>query len=232
MKFITYKLMIFLAICFLPQIIIAQISPIRIVPSKNAVGYTKIKIPKPGNFNLVSINYRDIGGENLTLSRIFGTNRISQNSFLTTQDRIFIYDTSNLNYNTYFQKPNGSFYNVNNPRIKADNIVIPKGLSFWIKAGNINRRYNSRYSSPTKTNYFLFAGEIDGTLTNKQIFTKGLNTILFPYASYSLLNDPVHFVKDDQDFFNHTIKRHKVPTIMKEGFKKAIEGLVEYESQN
>lgn len=41
----------------------------------------------------------------------------------------------------------------------------------------------------------------------------------------------IHFVKDDEDFFTHTIKRHKVPSIMKEGFKNAIQGLIEYEYQ-
>lgn len=39
----------------------------------------------------------------------------------------------------------------------------------------------------------------------------------------------IHFVKDVEDVYTHTIKRHHVPSLLKDGFKKAIHQLKQIE---
>lgn len=105
------------------------------VNSANAVGYVKVEIPPSGLFALVAFNFESMDGGSVTFSEVFGTTSLRQSSRSTAADRVVLFGDDQI-YHTYYQKPDGLFYEVGGTGL-AVNPVLAAGQGFWLipKAG-------------------------------------------------------------------------------------------------
>jgi len=140
------------------------------VLSKNAVGYVKVSIPPAGAYNLVAFNFRAVGGGDMTLEDVFGTDQLTQGVVPTLADQVSFWNGAT--YDTYFQKADTKFYNVLNIAVPV-NPVVAQGTPFWLKSA----------TTATTTNEVYLMGEVVGAANASQDLATGLNHLNSPFAA-------------------------------------------------
>lgn len=149
------------------------------VPSKNVVGYVNIDSP-PAKLVLAANNFRAVGGGDLTLTEVFGTDQLRQAGFAVGVDIISIWDAVTQTYANYWQKTGGTFHDI------ADVLgttpvdpAMPVGTPFWLTPAN---------TAATTTTLTLL-GEASGADTSTQSLVTGLNQLNMSYAADFNLGD-------------------------------------------
>jgi hypothetical protein len=104
------------------------------VPSKNVVGYVNIEVPATGGFNLVCLNFRAVGGGDLLMSEVFGTDSLVQGNFPAQATRIYFFDAVAQAYQTFFQKTDDLFYDAAAPFGASADPAMPAGTVFWLQS--------------------------------------------------------------------------------------------------
>jgi len=112
------------------------------VASINIVGYSKKPVTS-NNWAMMSCNFDKVGGGTNTLLDIFGTNQLKGVANLTSCDKIILWQTSNLTYQTYAQRT-GFFYKANSvaqwtnaqtQSIVENGTLVPAGVGMWFVPG-------------------------------------------------------------------------------------------------
>jgi len=156
------------------------------VGSANIMGYTKITVPASG---WVMVGYNFDVNDGATLSDAFGTNQLAQHDFNPALcDRVVLWSTNTLVYQTWAQKTDGVFYKANDfgqffsgdTGTVADITVTP-GMGMWV----VN-------SGEEKT--LLFSGDIVALQTQTVSIASGWQIASYPltcettFANTDLVN--------------------------------------------
>ena len=141
------------------------------VLSKNAVGYVKVSIPPGGNFNLVAFNFRAVGGGDMTIEELFGTDQLTQGVVPTLADLISFWNGAT--YDSYFQKADGKFYSAADPFGASVNPTVTAGQPFWVQSP----------STAVTTNEVYLMGEVVGAASATQTLQTSLNHLNSPFAA-------------------------------------------------
>ena len=143
------------------------------VPSKNAVGYVKVNVLPSGSPNLVALNFRAVGGADLTLQEVFGTNQLTQAIVPTQADRVFIWNEAIQEYTIFFQSTDGLFRHATNAFGPSVDVSVTPGRPMWI----------SSPGSQTLTNEVFLMGEVVGAASSSQDLLAGLNMLNSSFAA-------------------------------------------------
>mgnify|MGYP003571958920 CR=1 FL=1 len=141
------------------------------VLSKNAVGYVKVTIPPAGGFNLVAFNFRAVGGGDMTIADLFGTDQLTQGIVPTLADLISFWNGAT--YDSYFQKADGKFYSAADPFGASVNPTVTAGQPFWVQSP----------STAVTTNEVYLMGEVVGAASATQSLHTSLNHLNSPFAA-------------------------------------------------
>lgn len=151
------------------------------VYSGNAVGFVKITVPPSGQMVMAGFNFKPIGADAISLKDLFGTNQFVQANTAAKSTRIYIWNPALAGgggYETYYQKPNGSFYDVTGT-VLSTNPVIRAGDGFWLQSPN---------GASSNATIFVM-GEVVSTGSFSRVETSGMMIIGNPYAAALDLND-------------------------------------------
>lgn len=149
------------------------------VPSKNVVGYVNVDSP-PAKLVLAASNFRAVGGGDLTMTEVFGTNQLRQAGFAVGVDIISVWDATGQTYANYWQKTGGTFHDIadvlgNTPVDPA----MPVGTPFWLTPS----------ASAAMTTTVTLLGEVNGADDGTQTLVAGLNQLNMPFAADFNLGD-------------------------------------------
>ena len=124
------------------------------VYSANAVGFVKISVPPAGKFVLVGLNFEAVGGGDLTLMDLFGTNSLRAGTSPANADKVLLYNAEEQRYYSYaFKKADSSFHEVlpvNRWNGESANPAIRAGEGFWIQSAQ----------NSTETNVVTLLGQV------------------------------------------------------------------------
>jgi len=108
--------------------LIAVVGIAQEVTSVNVVGFNKVQVPPAGGFVQVAIQFDAFDP---TLEGIFG-GQLTMNNKAGNADNVYIWNPAATNYNHYWMKADGKFYNFNTGL--AENPAVAAGEGLWIQS--------------------------------------------------------------------------------------------------
>ena len=96
--------------------------------SVNVVGFTRVTVPGSGGWVMAAVPFDPSAGVVTDLETVFGTNQLTQHTFPTLADRVYLWN--GVGYDIFYQRPGGAFYlggAASNPPVQA-------GDAFWIRS--------------------------------------------------------------------------------------------------
>ena len=156
-----------ISLCCVASIVSAQE-----VVTLGTVGFQKVNIPPAGEANLVGFNFTS--DQSLYLEDVFGTNQLTQGFLPSLADTVYIW--SGTQYDSFFQKTDGVFYNVNSPSTPAT-AEIASGMAIFLQSP----------AGSSSTNTITLSGAV--LMTDSETNTvAGLITFSNPYPTSLDLN--------------------------------------------
>lgn len=157
------------------------------VASVNAVGYVRVEIPPAGGYTLAGVNFVKVGGGDLTMLDVFGTNQLAQSFLQARCDKVLMWSPESQSYETYVQKStDNQFYYYTNWTGSAVNPTILPGAAMWLQSPSI----------AIETNVLYIMGEVpsDGAYTNQIAGDVGkpYNFVANPYPVSMALDELIN----------------------------------------
>lgn len=137
------------------------------------VGVTRVSIPPAGGFNLVGFSFSS--STPLYLEDVFGTSQLTQGILPTLADRVYLWNGAQ--YEIYFQKADGLFYDGKNPFSDPKTTEVLPGTALFLQSPQ----------SATETNFIFFSGDVLVTDSEFQSYSN-LVMIANPYPTDLDLN--------------------------------------------
>jgi len=148
------------------------------VYSANAVGFVKISVPPGGNFALVGLNFEAVGGGDMTLMDLFGTNSLRSAPVPQNADKVLLYNVDEQRYYTYaFKQADSSFHEispVNQWNGASSNPSIRAGEGFWIQSAK----------NSTETNVVTLLGQVISADEVEFSIVPGLQLLGCPFTAW------------------------------------------------
>lgn len=138
-------------------------------------GFVKVYIPPAGGVNLIGFNF--ISDEPQYLSDVFPDNSLRKDSVSAEADAIYLWDEGAQAYNSFFQKPDGLFYSVEDPDGSAVQMEVKQGAAMFLRSP----------ATAQTTNTICFSGTVSLADTKSVPYTQ---TVVFanPYPYNANLN--------------------------------------------
>ncbi len=150
----------------------ATVASAQEVVTLGTFGFQKVDIPPAGGVNLVGFNFTS--DTPVYLEDVFGTNQLTQSNLPTLADKVYIWNGTS--YDIYFQKADGSFYDVNSPSTPATTEIV-SGMAMFLQSR----------SSASATNTITLSGAVLMTDSETNAID-GLITFSNPYPTPLDLN--------------------------------------------
>ena len=165
-------------------VLVAAVAVAQEVTSVNVVGFTKVNVAPGGAFNLVSLPFDAIDPADANLIGVFGTDSLTQvapASFPPVYaDQVWIYDSSALEWSTYYQETDGQFYDSDNwPVGSPTNPPVMPGEGVLIQSS----------VGAVSTNVVPLMGEVVTVMTQKVDVVSGFQVLGYPFSSGTDIQD-------------------------------------------
>ena len=134
-------------------------------------GYQKVDIPPAGGVNLVGFSFTS--DQTVYLVDVFGTNQLTQSTRSRNADKVYVWNGSS--YDTFFQKPDGVFYDVYSG--SAATAEVAPGAALFLQSP----------LSASTTNVVTLSGAVLLS-DSEQVAYQGLLTLANPYPADLDLN--------------------------------------------
>ena len=156
------------------EILIALMGMVSLASAQEVVtlgtfGFQKVDIPPAGGLNLVGFSFSSSSFDPIYLEDAFGSDQLTQGFLPTLADRIYIWDGTQ--YDAFFQKADGLFYNTLAPSTPVQVEVFP-GMAMFIQSP----------VSAVATNTISLSGSVLLDDFSEQAYG-GLVTIANPYPT-------------------------------------------------
>lgn len=159
-------------------VLVAAVAVAQEVTSVNTVGFTKVGVAPGGAFNLVSLPFDAIDSADANLLGVFGTNSLTQVPPASLPpvyaDQVWIYDSSALEWTTYYQQTDGQFYNADDWPVgtPTNPPVLPgKGLLIQSSVGSV------------ASNNVPLMGQVVTVVTQEMDVVSGFQVLGYPFSS-------------------------------------------------
>jgi hypothetical protein len=143
------------------------------VYSRNVVGFVEVDLPPTGGCVFAAVNFKAVGGSNLTVAAIFGTNQLVKDTIFARADKIYLWNAGMQDFDRYAQKPSGGFYKQDSWQAgNPTNPVVANGVGFWLQSSSV----------ATNARTIFIMGEVATNSVISSLMYPGYQCISAPFA--------------------------------------------------